>query len=164
MPSTRRERLKLARSDSRVSDTYQGYRASACHASHGLDRIPRIIPVRRHFLAGLHPRRFAGHLRSAYVLLAMLTCVNAGRSPVPCGKLSGENSPVFITAAISRLRLHPRRRLLLPRLTTPAVIGLQSAYSRKVAWWTPVHRGVSRHFRCSHATESTPRLTTPPPW
>ena len=28
--------------------------------------------------AGLHPLRLAGHLRSVYVLLAMLTCVNAG--------------------------------------------------------------------------------------
>ena len=44
--------------------------------------------------ARLSPFGLAGHLRSAAMLLAMLTRANAGHCTLPCGKLSGENSPV----------------------------------------------------------------------
>jgi hypothetical protein len=47
------------------------------------------IPV----FARLHPLGFARHLRSADLLLAMLTCNYTVRGRQPCGKLSGENSP-----------------------------------------------------------------------
>ena len=45
------------------------------------------------------------------MLLAMLTCANTGHSALPCGKLSGENSPVFSLPGSNRcfdpFRLHP---------------------------------------------------------
>ena len=63
-------------------------------ASATRDRVALGIPVRSHFLAGLHPQRFARHLRSAAVLFAMLNCINAVRSALPCGGLSGEYPPV----------------------------------------------------------------------
>jgi hypothetical protein len=45
-------------------------------------------------LAGLHARRFAGHLRGATGLTIMLSCIDAAGEHQPCGMLSGEYSPV----------------------------------------------------------------------
>ena len=63
--------------------------------SPGSNPVPVVIPVRSHLLAGLYARRLARHLRGAFMLLAILTCVNAAHHPLPCEKLSGENSPAL---------------------------------------------------------------------
>src|SRR6478609_5212222 len=62
LPSTRSERLKLARNDSRLSDTRSRYRANKRHTRGALLAVPIIIPVSGHLLARLHARRLTGHL------------------------------------------------------------------------------------------------------
>jgi hypothetical protein len=72
-----------------------------------------VLPVGSHFLARLHARRLAGHLRSAYQPLAMLTCVYAGRLHLPCGT--------------SRDGPHRLEHLLHPRSTTAGSLPLSPA-------------------------------------
>jgi hypothetical protein len=54
-----------------------------------------VFPSQISVSARLNSFGFARHFRSADLLLAVLTCVNAGHSALPCGELSGENSPSF---------------------------------------------------------------------
>ena len=66
LPSTRRERLELARSDSKLSGTrsgHRGYRASACHAKDAAGLLETISPLQIPIPAGLNAFRLARHLR-----------------------------------------------------------------------------------------------------
>ena len=67
-----------------------------------LTAVPSSSQLAATFLLGCTRGGSPGIFGGVYVLVSMLTSVNAGHWTLPCGKLSGENSPVFFCHEASR--------------------------------------------------------------
>jgi hypothetical protein len=73
----------------------RGKTSAQTRAAAELLRIfPRSTPLEIRVSARLHPFWFARHLRGATVRATMLTCIYPACEHLPCGRLSGEYSPV----------------------------------------------------------------------
>src|SRR5271168_3731721 len=117
------------------AEDFRNRRRDGCRES----SRPLVFPGSIRISARLNPFGFARHLGGVYPLLAMLTCVNAGLLLMPCGKLSGENSPVFpCQGQIDALTHFGYTYATGP--TPPAhdfvpAIGLQTAYRQMLSGW-----------------------------